>query len=138
MAYIRSTRIDPRDLQKNTAVGIKLPFNAGGVFYSVFSTKEQLKYNLINLLLTSRGERVLNPEFGTLLRDQLFNQITEVSLNDIETSIRESVQRYIPDIRIIKIDFTQTDEFNSNTLIINISYQILISGQTDNITVNFE
>jgi hypothetical protein len=46
MAYIRSNRVDPRDLQRNTAIGVKLPFNAPGVFYSTFSTKDQLKYNL--------------------------------------------------------------------------------------------
>ena len=63
MAYVRSTRVDPRDLQRNTAIGVRLPFNAPGVFYSTFSTKDQLKYNLINLLLTSKGERIYNPEF---------------------------------------------------------------------------
>ena len=105
MAYVRSTRVDPRDLQRNTAIGIRLPFNAPGVFYSTFSTKDQLKYNLINLLLTSKGERIYNPEFGTLLKAQLFNPMTEASFGDIEDSIIDSVQTYIPEIRINNVEF---------------------------------
>jgi phage baseplate assembly protein W len=136
MAYVRSTRVDPRDLQKNTAIGVKLPFNAPGVFYSTFSTKEQLKYNLINLLLTSKGERVENPEFGTLLRAQLFEQINPTSFGEIENSIIDSVQIYIPEIKINKIEFAPDPDLN--VLTVNIIYHILISGEIDNITVNFE
>ena len=138
MAYVRSTRVDPRDLQRNTAIGIRLPFNAPGVFYSTFSTKDQLKYNLINLLLTSKGERIYNPEFGTLLKAQLFNPMTEASFGDIEDSIIDSVQTYIPEIRINNVEFIQEGEYGSNSLVVKIAYQILISGQTDTVTVNFE
>lgn len=138
MAYVRSTRVDPRDLQKNTAIGVKLPFNAPGVFYSTFSTKDQLKYNLINLLLTSKGERVYNPEFGTLLKAQLFNPMTQASFGDIEDSIIDSVQVYIPEIKINNVEFIQEGEYGSNSLVVKIVYQILISGQTDTVTVNFE
>jgi phage baseplate assembly protein W len=138
MAYVRSTRVDPRDLQRNTAIGVKLPFNAPGVFYSTFSTKDQLKYNLINLILTSKGERIYNPEFGTLLKAQLFNPMTEASFGDIEDSIIDSVQTYIPEIKINNIEFIQEGEYGSNSLVVKIAYQILISGQTDTVTVNFE
>jgi phage baseplate assembly protein W len=138
MAYIRSTRVDPRDLQKNTAIGVSLPFNAPGVFNSVFSTKDQLKFNLINLLLTAKGERVENPNFGTTLRSQLFGQITETTFSNIEDSIRDSVQLYIPDIEIVSVNVYQDPNYNINTLVVNVSYRILISGQTDSVTVNFE
>lgn len=138
MAYIRSTRVDPRDLQKNTAIGVKLPFNAAGVFYSTFSTKEQIKYNLINLLLTSKGERIENPEFGTILRNQLFGPITGISLSALQDSISDAIQIYIPEIKVNSINITQDPNYNANTVVIMITYQILISGETDNITVNFE
>ncbi len=138
MAYVRSTRVDPRDLQRNTAIGVRLPFNAPGVFYSTFSTKDQLKYNLINLVLTSQGERIDNPNFGTTLRSQLFNPMTEASFSDIEDSIRDSVQVYIPEISINNIEFIQEPNGFSNSLTVKIVYQILISGQTDTVTVNFE
>mgnify|MGYP000447810238 CR=1 FL=1 len=68
-------RIDPRDLDKNKAIGVSIPFNGEGVFKSTFSTKDQIKSNLINLLLTYKGERVLNPQFGADLPRLLFEPI---------------------------------------------------------------
>jgi hypothetical protein len=88
MAYIRSNRVDPRDFQINTAIGVALPFNAPGVFNSVYSTRDQVKYNLINLIMTSQGERIENPNFGTILKQQLFNQISELgAFIEVPTSI---------------------------------------------------
>ena len=68
-------RVNPLDLQKNIAIGVSLPFNGPGVFNSTYSTKEQTKSNLVNLLLTSAGERIMNPNFGTELRNFLFEGI---------------------------------------------------------------
>ncbi len=135
MAYIRSNRVDPRDFQINTAIGVSLPFDAGGVFTSVYSTKDQIKFNLINLILTSKGERVENPEFGTVLKQQLFNQITEETFPLIKNSITTSVAQFMPEIAIDDIDvIPYVDE---NTLVVTIKYRILLSGQTDSVTVNF-
>jgi phage baseplate assembly protein W len=135
MAYIRSNRVDPRDFQINTAIGVALPFNAGGVFTSVYSTKDQLKFNLINLVLTSQGERIENPEFGTTLKQQLFNQITEDTVPLIKNSITTSVAQFIPEIAIEQVDVIPYAD--DNTLVVTIKYRILLSGQTDSVTVNF-
>jgi phage baseplate assembly protein W len=137
MAYIRSTRIDPRDFQINTAVGVGLPFNAPGVFNSIYSTKEQIKFNLINLILTSKGERIENPNFGTTLRNQLFGQMTEETLLVVKDDIVDTVSLYIPEVSIQDVELIIEPNETSNTLLVKITYSILISGETDNITVNF-
>lgn len=134
MAYIRSNRVDPRDLQINTAIGVALPFNAPGVFYSVYSTQEQIKYNLINLVLTSKGERIENPNFGTILKQQLFEPISEQTIPLIRSSINNAVAQYLPEIAIDAIDITPyADE---NTLVVVIKYRILLSAQPDSVTIN--
>jgi phage baseplate assembly protein W len=135
MAYIRSNRVDPRDFQVNTAIGVALPFDTGGVFTSVYSTKDQIKFNLINLILTSQGERIENPEFGTVLKQQLFNQITEDIFPLIRNSITTSVAQFIPEVAIEQVDVIPYED--SNTLVVTIKYRILLSGQTDSVTVNF-
>jgi phage baseplate assembly protein W len=137
MSYIRSTRIDPRDFQVNTAIGVGLPFNAPGVFNSVYSTREQIKFNLINLVLTSKGERVENPNFGTTLRNQLFGQMTEETLLVVKEDIINSVSIYIPEVSIQNIELLIEPNQTSNTLLVKIEYIILISEETDSITVNF-
>jgi phage baseplate assembly protein W len=137
MAYVRSTRVDPRDFQVNTAIGVGLPFNAPGVFNSIYSTREQIKFNIINLVLTSKGERIENPNFGTTLRSQLFGQMTEDTLNNVREDIINSVATYIPEVSIQNIELLIEPNELSNTLLVKITYVILISGDTDNITVNF-
>jgi phage baseplate assembly protein W len=137
MAYIRSTRVDPRDFQVNTAIGVGLPFNTPGVFNSIYSTKEQIKFNLINLILTSKGERIENPNFGTTLRSQLFGQMTEDTLDNVRQDIINSVNVYIPEVSIQNIELLIEPNESSNTLLVKIAYIILLSGETDNITVNF-
>ena len=57
-------RINPLDLNKNVAIGVAFPFNAEGVFFSTFTTAEQVKSNLLSVLLTEPGERVFQPNFG--------------------------------------------------------------------------
>ena len=52
-------RINPLDLNKNIKIGIPFPLTGDNVlFNSTVSTKEQVKSNLINLLLTKQGERI--------------------------------------------------------------------------------
>lgn len=137
MAYVRSTRVDPRDFQVNTAIGVGLPFNAPGVFNSIYSTREQIKFNLINLILTTKGERIENPNFGTTLRSQLFGQMTEGTLDNVRQDIINSVSIYLPEVSIQNIELLIEPNETSNTLLVKIAYVILLSGETDNITVNF-
>lgn len=137
MAYVRSTRVDPRDFQVNTAIGVGLPFNAPGVFNSIYSTREQIKFNVVNLVLTSKGERIENPNFGTTLRSQLFGQMTEDTLDSVREDIINSIALYIPEVAVRNIELLIEPNESSNTLLVKITYVILISGETDNITVNF-
>ena len=137
MAYVRSTRVDPRDFQVNTAIGVGLPFNAPGVFNSIYSTREQIKFNVVNLVLTSKGERIENPNFGTTLRSQLFGQMTEDTIDSVREDIINSISLYIPEVAVRNIELLIEPNESSNTLLVKIAYVILISGETDNITVNF-
>ena len=72
---ISTKKINPLDRQPRKAVGIDIPFSAPAVFNSTFQTKDALKVNLINFLLTNRGERPLNPNFGGGIREMLFENI---------------------------------------------------------------
>lgn len=132
----RIYRVDPRDLQKNIAIGVSLPFNKTSAFKSTYSTKEQIKYNLINLLLTNKGERIENPEFGADIKRELFEQIDENTFDTIREKITDSVAIFIPEITLTNIVMTPlTDQ---NTININIEYYINISGETEKLNINFE
>ena len=68
-------RINPIDRQPRKAVGVSLPFSGKAVFNSTFETKEAIKSNIVNYLLTGKGERYMNPTFGSGIRDELFSGI---------------------------------------------------------------
>ena len=139
MPIPQTTRVNPLDLQGNIAIGISLPFNGpSGPFNSTYSTKDQIKSNLINLLLTDKGERVMNPEFGCDLKKTLFENITSNTTELIKDLIRYNVNLFIPDITIVSIEVEETDEYNiSNVISVSIKYRINISGTPDQITVQF-
>ena len=133
------TRVNPLDLQKNIAIGVSLPFGRSGtnqLFNKTYSTKEQIKSNLINLLLTSKGERILNPEFGSELRQLLFENITSPTEENIKNAIITSADIYIPEIQIIDININ--NEYDANTINVTIDYILRISNTADQITISFQ
>jgi hypothetical protein len=126
-------RVNPLDLQKNIAVGVSLPFNGPGVFNSTYSTKEQTKSNLVNLLLTSAGERIMNPNFGTELRNFLFEGINEDNIGLLKTSLLNSITIYVPGITVTSIDVASNPDYNLINLSVN--YLLDISQTPDEVTI---
>jgi phage baseplate assembly protein W len=135
MPIPQTIRVNPLDLQKNIAIGVSLPFNGPGVFNSTFTTKNQIKSNLVNLLLTSTGERIMNPNFGTLLKRFLFEGITDSNLESLKDNLLNSISIYIPDITVTSIIITPNTDYNSIDL--NIDYVVNISQSPDQVTVQF-
>jgi phage baseplate assembly protein W len=126
-------RVNPLDLQKNIAIGVSLPFNGPGVFNSTYSTKDQIKSNLVNLLLTSIGERVMNPNFGTELRRFLFEGITDNNIELLRESLLNSITIYVPGITVTSIDVAPNADYNLIDLSVN--YLIDISQTPDEVTI---
>jgi phage baseplate assembly protein W len=136
MPIPQTTRVNPLDLQKNIAIGVSLPFNGpSGPFNKTYSTKEQIKSNLINLLLTNKGERVFNPEFGTDIRRVLFEGITEDTSALIQNLITTNVNYFIPEVNVVDVVVEPNEDNNSYNIILK--YSLVISGTADQITVQF-
>jgi phage baseplate assembly protein W len=136
MPIPQTIRVNPLDLQKNIVIGVSLPFNAAGVFNKTYSTKDQIKSNLINLLLTDKGERIMNPEFGADVRRSLFDNITESNNEVLRLKIIDAINVFIPEIQLESVDVIP--DFDYNTLNITINYRLLISNTPDQVTVQFQ
>lgn len=136
MPIPQTIRVNPLDLQKNIAIGISLPFNgASGPFNKTYSTKDQIKSNLINLVLTNKGERIFNPEFGADIKRVLFEGITEEITPLLQRLIVDNASIFVPEVSISEILVSQDPD--NNSLSINIKYNLIISGTSDEITVEF-
>jgi phage baseplate assembly protein W len=135
MPIPQTIRVNPLDLQKNIAIGVSLPFNGPAVFNSTYTTKDQIKSNLINLLLTAKGERVMNPEFGCDLKNFLFEGITNSNISLLKTNISDSISTFIPEITLKNINLDSN--IDDNLINLTIDYSLNISQTPDQVTVQF-
>lgn len=129
-------KIDPLDLQPRKAIGVKIPFSSNAVFESTYETKQAIKTNLINYLLTGQGERYLNPTFGTPLRNLLFENITRDKLEEVRNVVREGIGLYFPKIKLNDINVISDPDNNSATL--DFTYSIVDTNIEDEVVINFE
>lgn len=129
-------KISPLDLRPSTGIGVKIPFAAPTAFQSVYTTKEQTKYNLINFLLTDRRERPFNPTFGASLRSRLFEQITEVSAADLKDSIVSQIETNFQNVKVAKIDIIGNPDRNAIT--IKFSYKLINTSETDAVSIQLQ
>ena len=136
MPIPQTIRVNPLDLQKRIAIGVSLPFNGSGVFNKTYTTKDQIKSNLINLLLTNKGERIMNPEFGSDIKKSLFDNITSNLTETLTEKIAESISIFIPQIILTDVQVTNSNVDN-NQISIMIQYRLKISNEPDQITVQF-
>lgn len=133
---VSAKKINPLDRQPRKAVGVDLPFSSPSVFNSTYQTKDALKVNLINFLLTNIGERPLNPTFGGGLRDLLFENINQQELDDIKETISTNITRFFPNIKptLIKLG----SEPDSNTITFFLKYAITDQNIQDEILINIQ
>jgi hypothetical protein len=121
----------PSQLDKNPdlAVGLKLPFGPGQSNFSLnYTTIDQAKTNLMNLLLTQKGERFMQPEFGTGLRRIIFEPNTERIEGMIKGEIVDACNYWLPYIKLNKLD-TVRDTKNLDEYSVNVN--ILFSLKAD-------
>ncbi len=129
-----------REIDRNDDIYIGLEFpldhNLTGFFRQSKTIPQQVKSNIKNLLLTSKGERVFQPDFGCDLRDLLFEQINNETLDRVDNSIRIALDTWLPYVNINDLTIVQ-DESNPNEITISLEYSTTLQPDAlDNITFN--
>src|SRR5210317_1895350 len=118
------------------AIGITLPIQiTNTAFAQSFTTREQVSSNIKNLLLTKRGERILQPEFGSGLQELLFEPNVDDLEGRIEDTINESLQQWLPYVTAEEIDIESTNELRDNNRInVSIKFRIGDDINLENVT----
>jgi len=129
-----------KDLNPDVFIGLKLPlgYSDTGYFKQTKTTLQQSKYNIINLLKTIPGERLGQPGFGSELHSIIFEPMNEDFSDILETSIRESLAKWLPYINIKNIEITMPN-YNINR--VNISIDFGLSFEPDRfgtVSVSFD
>jgi phage baseplate assembly protein W len=123
----------PIDLNARKAVGVSLPFNGNAVFKSTFTTKDAIRNNLINFLLTNPGERVFSSDYGAGLRRYIFENISKGTISDIQNYVESVISKYFPNIEGEALISSNPD---FNIIYLTINYSIINTGINDNIQIS--
>tara|TARA_R110002020_G_scaffold59538_10_gene162269 strand:+ start:1854 stop:2243 length:390 start_codon:yes stop_codon:yes gene_type:complete len=125
------------------AIGLapKLPLSRSEIdgFYGLTKNiVENTQQNLKNLVLTSPGEKMMDPEFGVGIRRLLFESRESV-ISEAAGRIQEQVDTYMPYIEILDIVVAPREEditiSNEHTLFLGIEYIILPISLTDRVAI---
>ena len=132
MAIIVQNRF-PIDSIDRKAVGVDIPFNAPAVFKSNYLTRNAIKNNLINFYSTDPGERVFNPFFGSGLKKYVFENIDSLTNDFIKKLVTDEINQYFPFVQVAQITTTISED--TNTIQINLQYQVINNGIQDEINI---
>ena len=127
------------DNNPDAYVGLSFPlgYSNQGFFRQTQKLNEQVKSNIRNLLLTAKGERVMQPTFGSDLQNLLFENITDNLNEKIEQTITEAIEEWLPYVQINNI-FVVHNELVPNEVQVQLEFSITIEpDQLDTITFNF-
>ena len=93
-----------------------------------------IKQAIVSLLLTNKGERLMNPRYGSDIRSYLFEPMDYGTANQIKNNIRDTIETFEPRIRVLRI--SATPNFDDNGFDVEMTYEI--SGTDDPpVTVDF-
>lgn len=117
-------------------INLKFPLRSyrKGFFEMNQTTLDAVREDIRILLLTKKGERIVNPDIGTnipILMGQLFEPIKKQELEDnIGREIKSALQSWMPYVTLEKIEvFSEVDppkgiSLNSNQVLIKMSYRL--------------
>lgn len=123
-------KVNVTDLVENDykvlGIGINTSSNSNGIFAVNYTTLTQAKSNLQNLILTKKGERLQNPNFGCDIHNLLFEQINEETIGTkIESSILDAVGTWLPYLNIEQIVFDYNDnDIDTNKISVDVKFSL--------------
>tara|TARA_R100000152_G_C6724105_1_gene149627 strand:- start:87 stop:584 length:498 start_codon:yes stop_codon:yes gene_type:complete len=119
------------DNNPNKKIGIDFPFkratdgSGDGYFQSTYYTIDAVKVDLANLLNTTSGERLFQPDLGVNLSNILFEQQNEELSAYIEEDISKAVKFWMPFITLVNINIISGDESvgeNPNQVLVDVEF----------------
>lgn len=123
-------------LYNDYALGLALPLQiTNTAFNQTFQTVDQIKTNIVSLLSTNKGERLMQPDLGSGLSELLFEQ----NDSDLETKIEEDITgilaKWLPFVNVYSIDINKNDtNYYRDINEVNVSIKFSI-GQTPDLNV---
>ena len=112
------------DRDESRYIGFKLPMLLDNGHNALTNTTiDAIKQNLLNILNTGMGERVMQPTLGFGLRKFLFEQLNEDTIIQIQDTIVENIGYWMPFVQINDILVNMSTGVES-TLEVSINFSL--------------
>lgn len=125
----------PLDLQARKAIGVAIPFSNKAVFTSTYTTKDQIKSNLVNYLLTNKGERIMQPNYGANLREVIFEQLNNQTSDFLKKRIQDGISQNFSQVVVNEINILENQ--GEGSIQVTITYNVANFGISDEINLTF-
>ena len=120
------------DLQPDVAIGVMLPFGKPtGLFQLSYTTEQQAVSNLKSLLLTRKGERLFQPNFGSDVYSLMFENINSDLSSQLDESLRVDIEYWLPYIIIDDINIEVIED--RHYVRIELSFRVTEQGANQQI-----
>jgi phage baseplate assembly protein W len=121
-------------------INITYPFKNSpkGFFLDLTTTDNQaIKSDLMHLILTRKGQRLYNPDFGTNILRFIFEPNDNLTFSEIKQEITDVVKKYLPNLQINEISVTESTE-SEYVAVLRIDYSITddVFTTTDFVIIN--
>lgn len=103
---------------------------------TLIKDEDAVKDSIKNLILTDRGERLMQPNIGGNIRAMLFENITPGVLTVIEDQVRTTLELYEPRAEVV--DVTASSYIDDNTVRVNIVFYVKNNQQPISVDVFLE
>lgn len=92
-----------------------------------------VKQSLKNIFEWRRGERILDPLFGNIIYDYVYEPINDITIRNLRDGIIRMLQ-YEPRINVISLDITPSED--QNTIYVIVKYIIPKLNIIDSYSIN--
>ena len=108
---------------KRQVLGMAFPMRWNGVggYVTANENLTSLRDCVKQLLLTSRGARVMRPDYGTDIRKSVFEPLTVDVIDNLRGQILSTIRTYEPRVLVNKISLTPDYETNKLHIALRIS-----------------
>lgn len=115
--------------------GIKFPFttdNEDGLFIDVDKTMDdKVASQIIHVILTTKGTRLRNPEFGTDLVKYIFDPSDDMEWGMVKEEVISAVGTYVKDVTLNEISVIR-DDTDDHGIYMKLEYTINKGNDKEN------
>jgi phage baseplate assembly protein W len=97
---------------------------------------EDIDRSIAMVLSTAKGERLMRPEFGCAIWDQLFEPINANTLGLMAQGVRDAIGQWEPRVELEDVA-TAADESGQGKVLIDITYRIRATNDRRNLVYPF-